>query len=260
MSLIGKYMAILLKGQLQYRASFLLLALGQFLTPFSLLAGVYILFAKFGEIKGYSFYEVGLCFAIIQMSFAISECLARGFDSFSSLVVSGDFDRLLVRPRNTILQVIGTKFEFTRIGRFLQSIVVLIWVLGHLSIHWDLIKAVTVVLMVLSGVFIFTGIFILAATMCFWTIESIELANIFTDGGRELAQYPINIYKKWVTRFFTFVIPFGCANYLPLLFLLGKTKGPELLYACIPLAGILFIFPCLLVWQIGVRYYRSTGS
>ena len=48
----------------------------------------------------------------------------------------------------------------------------------------------------------FTGIFILAATLCFWTIQGLEVANIFTDGGREMAQYPLIIYQKWVTVFF----------------------------------------------------------
>ena len=114
--------------------------------------------------------------------------------------------------------------------------------------------------MVFSGVLIFTGIYMLAATMCFWTVQGFEVANIFTDGGREMAQYPLNIYKKWVARFFTYVIPFGTVNYLPLLFILGKTEGNEILYMLTPVAGSLFIFPCFLVWHFGVRHYRSTGS
>ena len=114
--------------------------------------------------------------------------------------------------------------------------------------------------MVVSGVFIFTGIFILSATLCFWTIQGLEVANIFTDGGREMAQYPLDIYKKWLTRFFTFVIPFGCVNYLPLMYLLDKVKGHDILYMLTPLAGMAFIFPSLLIWRFGVRHYRSTGS
>lgn len=260
MILFGKYMSILFKSQMQYRVSFFLLSFGQFFVPFSVFAGLYFLFERFGQIKGWDFYEVGLCFAVIHMAFAISECFARGFDSFSSLVSSGEFDRVLVRPRNTILQVLGSKFEFTRIGRLLQSVAVLIIVLINLPIDWNAIKVITLILMIVSGVFIFTGIFMLAATLCFWTIQAIEVANIFTDGGREMAQYPLDIYKKWITRFFTFVIPFGCTNYLPLMFLLGKTEGSDLLYMFIPLAGIIFILPCLLVWHIGVKHYRSTGS
>lgn len=260
MRLYLQYIAILFKSQLQYRTSFLLMSLGQFFIPFSMFAGLYLLFERFGQIKEWSFFEVALCFAVIHMSFSISECFARGFDSFSTLIISGDFDRLLVRPRNTILQVLGSKFEFTRVGRLLQSLIVLIWAIASLPIDWTLLKGLTLLLMITSGVFIFTGIFMLAATMCFWTVQGLEAANIFTDGGRELAQYPLNIYKKWVTRFFTFVIPFGTVNYLPLLYLLDKTDGPAVPYVLAPLAGFLFILPCLAVWQFGVRHYRSTGS
>ncbi|PGZ92203.1 ABC-2 family transporter protein [Bacillus sp. AFS029533] len=260
MALYFKYLLILFKSQMEYRTSFWLLTIGQFLIPFSMFAGLYFLFERFGQIKGWTFYEVALCFAIIHMAFALSECFARGFDSFSSLVASGNFDRVLVRPRSTIVQVMGSKFEFTRIGRLLQSLIVLIWALNSLSIEWSSMKVVTIILMIISGVFIFTGIFILAATMCFWTIQGLEVVNIFTDGGREMAQYPLNIYQKWVTKFFTFVIPFGCVNYLPLMYILDKTDGKAYLYMLSPVAGIIFIIPCLLVWQIGVRHYRSTGS
>ncbi|MGO4545699.1 ABC transporter permease [Paenibacillus sp. 2TAB23] len=260
MKLYGKYIEVLFKSQMQYRTSFWLLAFGQFLIPFSVLAGLYFMFERFGQIKGWEFSEVALCFSIIHMSYALSECFARGFDSFSALVGNGDFDRFLVRPRSTVLQVLGSKFEFSRVGKLAQSIVVLGWAVSQQLADWTMLKVLVLLFMIVSGVFIFTGIFILAATMCFWTVQGLEIANIFTDGGREMAQYPLNIYQKWVTRFFTFIIPFGCVNYLPLLYLLDKTTGNPLPYTLAPLAGILFIVPCLLVWHVGVRHYRSTGS
>ncbi|MDP4164436.1 MAG: ABC-2 family transporter protein [Bacillota bacterium] len=260
MSLYGKYISILFKSQMQYRTSFWLLSFGQFFIPFTVFAGLYFMFERFGQIKGWNFFEVALCFAIIHLAFAISECFARGFDSFSNLVGNGDFDRLLVRPRSTVVQVMGSQFEFTRFGRLLQSIFVLWWSLTNLPIEWNGLKILTLILMVVSGVFIFTGIFILSATLCFWTIQGLEITNIFTDGGREMAQYPLNIYQKWVARFFTYVIPFGCANYLPLLYILDKKVDHPFLYMLTPLAGIAFILPCLIIWKIGVKHYRSTGS
>lgn len=255
-----KYLAILFKSQLQYRTSFWLLAAGQFLVPFSVFAGVYFLFERFGHIRGWTFYEVALCFGVIHVAFSIGECLARGFDAFSTLVVGGDFDRILVRPRSTVLQVLGSKFEFTRVGRLAQGMFVLGWALIHLPVEWSLTKAVTLLLMVACGVLIFTGIFMIAATMCFWTVQGLEVANIFTDGGREMAQYPLQIYEKWVRLFFTFVIPFGCVNYLPLLYILDKTEGSGIGYMLAPLAGAVFLLPCLAIWHYGVRHYRSTGS
>src|SRR5690606_34008481 len=129
---------ILFKSQMQYRTSFWLMSFGQFFIPLSVFAGLYFLFERFGQLRGWDFYEVALCFAVIHMAFALAECFARGFDSFSTLVTSGDFDRVLVRPRGTVVQVLGSKFEFTRIGRLLQSILVLTWAIANLPIDWSL--------------------------------------------------------------------------------------------------------------------------
>jgi len=245
---------------MEYRTSFILLSIGQFFVPFLIFVSMVLFFQRFPSIGGWSLYEVALCYAVIHIAFSLSECFARGFDSFSSLVVNGDFDRVLVRPRSTILQVLGSKFEFTRVGRFTQSIIVLIFSLSNLNIHWNIFKTTTLILMVISGVFIFIGIYMLGATMCFWTIEGLEVINIFTDGGREMAQYPLSIYKEWVRKFFTFVIPFGTVNYLPLMYILDKVEGNNVLYMVTPLLGLLFIIPCILIWGIGVKHYKSTGS
>ncbi|WP_042167465.1 ABC transporter permease [Paenibacillus gorillae] len=258
MTLYLKYMLMLFKSQMQYRVSFFFLAIGQCLTPFIAFAGIYFLFDKFGQLQGWSFYEVALCFAITHIAFTITECFARGFDSFSSLIVTGDFDRLLVRPRGTVVQVLGSRFEFARIGRLLLSGVVLTWAVSNIGVDWTMLKAIALLLMIASGVVIFTSIFILAASISFWTVQGLEIANIFTDGGREMTQYPLDIYTKRVRQFFTFIIPFACFNYLPLLYILGRKE--QELYAFIPLAGFLFLIPCLFLWRVGVRHYRSTGS
>ncbi|TBL78321.1 ABC transporter permease [Paenibacillus thalictri] len=260
LSLYFKYVAMLFKSQVQYRASFWLMAVGQALTPLTVFAGLYFMFERFGHLKDWSFFEVALCYGIIGVSYSLSEALVRGFDMFSILVVSGDFDRLLVRPRSTVLQVLGSKFEFARLGRLVQSIVIFIWSLNNLPIEFTVMKSVTLTLMIVCGLLIFSGIFIAAAALCFWTVQGLEIVNVFTDGGREMAKYPLNIYEKWVTLFFTFIIPFSCVNYMPLLYILGKTNGNDILYMLTPLAGMIFFAPCMLLWHIGVRHYRSTGS
>jgi ABC-2 type transport system permease protein len=260
MKLYFKYISILFASQMQYRASFWMLTFGQFFIPFSVFAGLYFLFERFGQLQGWAFAEVALCFGVIHMAFSLSECFSRGFDAFSGLVAAGEFDRLLVRPRGTIVQVLGSKFEFTRFGRMLQSALVLAYACYQLPIAWSAVKVMTLIFMVLGGVIIFTGIYMVAAALCFWTIQGLEVANIFTDGGREMAQYPLSIYEKWVTRFFTFLIPFGCVSYLPLLYILDKTSGPDWYYVVMPFASVLFLIPCIFIWQYGVKHYRSTGS
>ncbi len=82
--------------------------------------------------------------------------------------------------------------------------------------------------------------------------------NIFTDGGRELGKYPLGIYGNAVLKFFTFCVPLAMIQYYPLLYLIGK-ESRKIVGLC-PLAGILFLIPCYIIWKIGVKHYTSSGS
>jgi len=254
-----KYVRMVLRSFAQYKLSALLTIIGQFFVAFFATIAMFLLFERFENIAGWTMPEVMLCYAVVTIAFAITECFARGFDRFSNMIREGSFDRVMLRPRSTVLQVLGSSFEITRIGRLVQSVIVL-WLAVSWLPAWDSAKIITLVLMILSGIFIFAGVFILGAVVCFWTVEGLEFINIFTDGGREIASYPLPIYPKWIMRFFTFIIPFGSFNYLPLMYLTGRVAGNAVLYMFSPLLGVVFIIPCLLVWRFGVSKYLSTGS
>ena len=260
MKLYFRYISLLLKSQLQYRASFLIQVVTQFIQPFALTAGIFLLFDRFGSIDGWSLYEILMCYSVVGSSMAAAQCFARGVDKFPGMVQKGDFDRLLVRPRSALFQVLVSDFDIKRIGMFVQTLLVLAYAIYKAEIVWSVAKAVMLVNMLLGGTLIFSGVFLLEATAAFWTVESLEVANIFTHGMKEHASYPLNIFPKWITYFFTFIIPFGTINYLPMRFMLDRIDGIAWLYAFLPLLGGLFIIPCMFVWQIGVRRYASTGS
>jgi ABC-2 type transport system permease protein len=254
-----KYLAMNLKSVLEYRLSSWLVAAGQSLTTIFSFLGLTLLFHRFGSLAGWTFAEVALCYGVTTVAFSLSECFARGFDVFSSMVIRGEFDRILLRPRSTLVQVLGARTEIGRLSRVLAGIIILCAILPRTGIVWDFPKTVTLVLMILGGAAVITGVFILGAAICFFTLEGLEVINIFTYGGKELASYPLPVYGKWITRFFTFVIPFGCVNYLPLLYLTGRVESSPF-YIFIPAAGFVFLLPCVCVWRFGVRHYSSTGS
>ncbi|MCI6276771.1 MAG: ABC-2 family transporter protein [Clostridium sp.] len=260
MKLYMKYLLIHLKSAMEYKTSFILTALGQGITTLTSFLAMYFLFQRFGGIKGYSFEEVLLCFSTIFIAFAIAECFGRGFDNFSSIISNGDFDRIMVRPRNEILQVMGTKIELTRVGRLLQGMAILFYALYRTTVDWTFMKISALILMILGGVALFFGIFMIGAALSFFTIEGLEIINIFTDGGREIAQYPIDIYKKSVLKFFTFVVPLAFVNYYPFIYIIDKVPQDKILYALSPLVAIAFLIPSYLIWTVGVAHYKSTGS
>lgn len=127
MKLYLKFVAMQLKCQMQYKTSFVMTALGQFLTSFTAFLSVLFLFNRFHSVQDYSFSEVLICFSVMLTSFSLTECFVRGFDIFPRLIRSGNLDRILVRPRSEIFQVLTSTIEFSRIGRLLQAIAVLVY-------------------------------------------------------------------------------------------------------------------------------------
>ncbi|MHC4599237.1 MAG: ABC transporter permease [Planctomycetota bacterium] len=258
-----RYIAISVRAQLQYRASTVMILLGNLLVTGIEFLGMWALFDRFGHLRGWRLEEVALLYGMANVAFATAEAVARGFDVFSHLIRSGDFDRFLLRPRSTAFQVASRELLLTRFGRLFQGAAVLLWAISALDVTWTAPKLALLVGAILGGACIFSGLFILQATLAFWTIESLEIVNTVTYGGLETTQYPLEIYAKWFRRFFTFVIPLACMNYFPSLAITGHAGAfavPEWVPWISPLFGFFFLVVCLRVWGFGVRHYRSTGS
>lgn len=258
MKLYLKFFEIHLKSAMQYKVSFLLTTLGQFLVSFNTFLGIYFMMHRFHNVKGFTYSEVLMCFSINIMAFTTAEMFARGFDLFPSMISNGEFDRVLVRPKGLIFQVLASKMEFTRIGRMLQAVVLFIYAVITSEIDWNVLKIITIVFMLLGGVCLFSLLFLTYASVSFFTIEGIEFMNVFTDGAREYGRYPIAIYGKTILKICTFIVPFALFQYYPLLFVLGRTTN--YFYIILPLLTSLFGIPSLLFWKFGVKHYKSTGS
>lgn len=258
MKLYFKYVSMLLKSQMQYKASFIMTALGQFLVSFTAFLGMYFMFSRFQSVDGFAFSEVLICFSIVLMAFSITECFVRGFDVFPSLIQSGNLDRILVRPRSEIFQVLTSNIDFSRIGRLFQSILMLGYAIRAGEIVWTFDKVITVVLMIIGGIAVFSSLFILYAGISFFTIEGLEFMNIFTDGSREFGKYPLSIYGEGILKFFTYVIPIALFQYYPFLYLIGRSNNTGLIF--LPLVGFVFMIPCYCFFRFGLRKYKSTGS
>ena len=201
MRLYLRYFAIHLKCQMQYKTSFFLTALGQFLTSFTAFLSVYFLFDRFHQVEGFAFEEVLLCFSVVLFAFSLAECFARGFDTFPSMIGNGEFDRILVRPRSLVFQVLASKMEFSRFGRLLQAVLMLAFALPRCDVEWTAARIGVLLLMVVCGMALFAGLFVVYASLSFFTLEGLEFMNIFTDGAREFGQYPFSIYGKRVLGF-----------------------------------------------------------
>ena len=258
MSLYFKYFKVHFKCDLQYKFSFIMSFISQFFVFFSYYFTILCLFDKFSNIKGFTLYEVLLTFGVIQFGFSFCETFFRGIDVFDELIINGNFDRLLLRPRNILLQVFCEKISFIKLSRLLQSVIVLIIAIMNVDVVWNVEKIITLFCMLISSIVIFLSIFILTASYCFLTVKGLEVRNVLTDGSKHMAQYPIGIFKKGFVIFFTVVIPFGFVNYYPLLFILEKEVNK--IFIISPLITILYLVPSVIIFYKGIKRYSSVGS
>jgi ABC-2 type transport system permease protein len=250
--------ALNLKSQMQYKVSFLLTTVGQFITAFTAFFGLYFMFSRVNTVDDFTYQQVLLCFAVVMMAFSLGEMVGGGLAVFPRMLGNGEFDRALVRPRNIILQVLMPNMDFTRLGLLIQAILVLCYAIPISGIAWTWEKILTLSLMILCGSALFFGLFLINAACSFFTIEGMEFMNIFTYGARQFGRYPFSVYGNGVLKFLTFVIPLALFQYYPLLYLLDREQN--MLFVFLPMAALLFLIPSYGFFRFGLSRYKSTGS
>lgn len=263
-SLFFRLVAGSLRGQARYPASALMLTLSQFLATGIEVVAIWALFDRFGTVQGWRIGEVALFYGLVNVMFALADALGRGFDVLGTeFLRTGAFDRLLLRPRPLALQLMGHDVRLSRLGRLLQGLLVVVFASMQAPIDWTPAHLALALFAIAGGVALFLGILVLQGTLAFWTVESLEVANVFTYGGVEAGQYPMALYARWFRRLLTFVVPLACVAYYPGLAILERADplgAPAWVGWLSPLAGFAFLALSFAVWRRGVRHYASTGS
>lgn len=250
-------------AQSQYRTSFLLQAVSQFLVTFTDFLMLALLFHRFPSVAGWTFGEVAFLYGLGGVAFGVSDLLCGGFDGLSKMIRMGTFDLILTRPVGTFAQVLSSDLQIRRFGRIAQGAVVFGLALSWLDVTWTADKILVLIAALCSGVVIFTAIWVIGAAVTFWTVETSEVTNVFTYGGEALVSYPMPIYAEGIRRFFTYVVPLAFVSYLPALYILERPDPlglPPIAQLCSPIVAALFLVAARFCWALGVRHYQGTGS
>jgi ABC-2 type transport system permease protein len=219
-----RLLAVQMRSQLQYRTSFVLDAASNALTSVVESAATVLVLQRFdNNIGGWTMIELALLYGMTDVAYALTDLVFGGFDPdyFAPMVQRGTLDQLLLRPTNITLQILGSTFNLRRFGRIAQGGIILAIALALVGVHWTPIKIVYLPIVLLGQLAFFGGLFIIGSTTTFWTVQRVEIINIFASGGRVAMYYPMHIYTKWVRRTFM-IVPIIFLNYYPALFFLDK--------------------------------------
>ena len=265
LSLYRRLIGVQIRSQMAYRGPFLLELFGVTLITGLEYASLALVFTRFDSLGGWSLGQVAFLYGLAEFSFGIMDMLFSGFDPdhFGVNVRRGAFDQILLRPVNVTLQVFGSQFVLRRFGKIGVGAAIFATALALNPIARTTGKITLTALAVLSQVAFFGGLFVIGATITFWTVESIEVINIFTYGGSYMISHPMHIYPEAFRRFFTFIIPAALINYYPALYILDipDPLGMPVWFSFLaPLAGLLMLAAAFAFWRFGINHYQSTGT
>jgi ABC-2 type transport system permease protein len=251
------------RSQTSYRASFVLDLLGQMVAPIIDLFAILAMFRVTRTLSGFTAPDVLVMFGLAATSFALADVAVGNIEKLRDYVRQGLLDAVLVRPLPVLGQLLALDFTARRLIRILVGSGVLVAACARADVAWTPARVAVVILAPVSGAVFFASVFVGAATVAFFWIDSGEFANGFTYGGRDFTSYPVNVYSGLFRRVFAFSLGFAFVAYYPALILLGRRDPlglPDWFAWASPLVSLAAGLLAALAWRFGVRHYRSTGS
>jgi ABC-2 type transport system permease protein len=251
------------RSVLSYRASFAVELVSNIGGTVIDIGTVLVLFRATRQIGGFSLREAVLMAGLTSCAFALADFAVGNVDDLKIYVRTGTLDAVLVRPLPVLAQLLLMDLPVRKALRLLVGITTLVVALRINHVEWTPGRLALIVIAPIAGAVFFASIFVLTASLAFWWVESGEVGNAFTYGGRDFTTYPVSVYGGWFRSIFAYGLGFGFVAYQPALALLGRPDPlglPAWAGFCSPLVALIAAVVAAVVWRSGIRHYRSTGS
>ena len=125
-----------------------------------------------------------------------------------------------------------------------------------LAIPVTIVLILKILFFSIVGAFIIGAINTIFSISSFWTYRSNEVIWSFYK-MYTFAQYPLDIYNKFVKILITMILPFAFVAYYPTMSYLGMDA--YMIYIA-PLIMIILWIIAIKVWNMALNKYRSTGT
>jgi ABC-2 type transport system permease protein len=257
--LFGLYFSQYAKARLEYRLDFFSSVFASFLGTAASFGFLLIVFSRGPAIQGWSFEEMVFLYGFSLIPLGIFNVLSWNLYLFSDrYLIEGRFDRVLVRPVDTVFQVLFEAFRLEALQETITGIVAVVWASRRLGLSFGAADLVLFVLWGICGAAIYLAIFVGLTATSFWIEDRIGIVppvfNLMQFG-----RYPLTIYDGWIRFTLSFVIPFAFASFYPVMHFLRRREFAREFWA-VPIVAALSISIALAVWRSGVKRYHSTGS
>jgi ABC-2 type transport system permease protein len=257
-SLYWLFLTQRIKALMEYRANFIIGAASTIFLQASSILAIWVVMQKVPTLNGWTYDEILLVYGLITLAKSINHMFADNLWTLGRVYIrSGGFDRFLVRPINPLFHLLADRFCQDGVGNFLVGAALVVKASIDLPIVWTPLKALMLVVGVVSGGLIFLALNLLTCVASFWIVDSVPVTRLVFD-NHLFAQYPLSIYPKAIGILLTWIVPYGLASFYPASYLLDRDLGWLAWLA--PVAAAILLFTAYRFWAFGQRHYSGTGT
>jgi len=259
LGIYGAYFAQFLKMRLAYRVDFLIDTGANLVGLATQLALLGVLFSKVQVLKGWSFEEVLFIYGFSLLPLGLFNLVSINLYRFAErYIADGNFDRVLLRPVNSLAQVLFESFNVSGLNELLLGSGIMIYAGSRLGLSFGPLDAVALLVLVPAAALVYIGVFLGLTAVSFWHEDRMGLAPPVYNVIR-FSRYPLTIFDAPIRVLLTFVLPFAWVAFYPATWFLGT---PEFRYLALltPLVGTTVFALAFVIWRRGVARYASTGS
>lgn len=251
-----------LRCSLEYRTDFLLQTLMGLVRQGVGFFLIVVILGRFHSIAGWTVGEVAFLYGMRLSALAFCGVATGSIWNLQRLVLSGEFDRFLVRPVRPLVQVLTLQIPISAVGDLLGGAALLIAAAQMVDVSWTVVSVLYLVLAILGGALILFSFRLLLVSFTFRTLSMNGLMSLVDSLFNEFGTYPLSLFSNGLRFMLTFAVPVAFVSYFPATVLLGRTgelQVPSALAYGAPLAGIATLAIALWVFEHELHHYRSSG-
>lgn len=252
-----------LRSEFQYRANAVSSVIGGVIYQLTGFLVVWIIVDRFNTIGGWSLAEITFLYGMRLTAHGIFYlCFSQMFD-IDRVLISGEYDRFLVRPISPLLQLFTRQLRVNCFGDLIGGAALLAFAVRGVGIDWSLAAWTFVLLAVVGGALVEGAIQIALGSLSFRFLSSIAVRQTVNEVFNQYGNYPQRIFPEVLRYLLTFSLPVAFVAYFPASALLDRTGElvvPAWIAWIAPALGVALFGVALGIWRKASRGYQSSGT
>ncbi len=258
-NILGHYFLQYLKARLAYQGDFIIAVFTSFCATLASFSFIYVLFYRVSSLQGWRFGELMFIYGFSLCCLGFFNVLSLNLYEFGErYIIEGRFDQLLLRPLHSLFQVLFENFRLESFQEVLTGGVLMGVAFRQIGLSWHWWGIVLLPIMLFSGVVIYLSVFTILSSVGFWFEDRIGIIppiyNMIPFG-----RYPTSIYNGFLQFMLSWIIPFAFASFYPATIFLNRSEY-LVLFLLTPLVAFCFACLALMIWNLGVKNYKSVGN